>query len=119
MTSKIINMGDHKMDNQDRALQDLFAHEPLADDGFGRGVMRRLKRETLLRRLLVPGAAIIGAVFAFVPATNLLSVLSPGLQQVLARLASADMPLIGLSSSVTMSLGLFVVALVSMQLLED
>ena len=67
MTSKIINMAEHMKDAQDRMLESMFASPPIADDGFSAKVVRRVRRKTMLRRLSLPVAALIGAVVAFKP----------------------------------------------------
>lgn len=61
------------MDHEDRILRDMFAHAPLADDGFSHRVMRRLRRRALLRRSLLPAALLGGVLIAAQPATALLS----------------------------------------------
>lgn len=73
MKSRIINMGDYTMDEQDRALQQLFAAEPLQDDGFSTRVMKRVRRRVLLQRLLLPIAVLFGGLVAVGPAVSLLS----------------------------------------------
>ncbi len=67
MTSKIINMAEHMKDAQDRMLESMFASPPIADDGFSAKVVRRVRRKTMLRRLSLPVAALLGAVVAFKP----------------------------------------------------
>lgn len=64
------------MDHEDRILRDMFAHAPLADDGFSKRVMQRLRRRALLRRSLLPAALLGGLLVAAQPATALLSSLA-------------------------------------------
>lgn len=71
MTSKIINMAERIKDPEDRLLESMFAAAPVADDGFSRSVVRRIRRRLWLRRLAVPVAAIIGGAIAIKPLTGL------------------------------------------------
>lgn len=75
MTSKVINMVERMKDKDDLALESLFRSEPIADDGFSRKVMARLRRRIWLQRLVMPVAVSVGALFAFQPALELLRAL--------------------------------------------
>ena len=73
MTSKIINMAERIKDAEDRFLETMFASAPIADDGFSAAVVRKVRRDLWLRRLMVPVAALIGAVIAFKPLAGLVT----------------------------------------------
>ncbi len=75
MTSKIINMAERMKDEKDRLLESMFVSEPIADDGFSKQVIRRVRRKLFLRRLTLPVAALIGGIIAFKPTIALLGVL--------------------------------------------
>lgn len=67
MTSKIINMAERIMDDEDRLLESMFAAEPLQDSGFSEAIVRKVQRKLWLRRLILPVAASVGGVVAFEP----------------------------------------------------
>ena len=48
MESNVINLGEYTMDEDDRALRELFRHPPLADDGFSERVVRRIRRRAFV-----------------------------------------------------------------------
>lgn len=77
-------MGDYRMDDDDRALAALFAHPPLADDGFSQRVTQRIRRRERLRRIILPVAVTAGAVVAFKPLFAMTAGLASLLQAVLA-----------------------------------
>ena len=54
-------MADYVKENEDKALEALFRSEPIADDGFSRRVVARVRRRMWVRRLAVPLAAVAGA----------------------------------------------------------
>lgn len=129
MKSNIINLGDYTMDEKDRVLRELFAHPPLADDGFSRRVMKRIRRRALLRRSLLPAALLAGVLIAAQPVTVLLSglvsVLAAGSGGLLENLApggllqAAAAEAQALPGGVFTALGLFGAALAMMRLLEE
>ena len=61
-------MADRLKDDEDRALEALFASQPIADDGFTRRVVARVRRRLWFRRLLLPAAVLAGAAIAAEPA---------------------------------------------------
>lgn len=117
------------MDNEDRVLREMFAHAPLADDGFSKRVMKRIRRRALLRRSLLPASMIIGVLIAAKPAVDLLSGLfsvaaatSGGLLGDLAPgslLQTAATQSQSLPGGAFTCVGLFAAALVMVRLLEE
>ena len=73
MTSQVINMVDRMKDDEDLALEAMFAAEPIADDGFSDRVLARIRRRLWLRRLALPVAATAGIALAFRPALDTLT----------------------------------------------
>ena len=71
MTSKIINMAEKLKDAEDRLLESMFRSDPIADDGFSRRVVMRIRRRLWVQRLALPVAIVIGAAVAIKPATQL------------------------------------------------
>ena len=82
MTSKIINMADSIKDAEDRFLESVFRTDSLADNGFSRMVMRRIRRRLWVKRLAMPVAVVVGAAVAFKPLVGLVAMLAGILQVV-------------------------------------
>ena len=57
-------MAEHREDSQDRQLRALFAEAPIADDGFSRRVVRKIRRRLWVDRLAMPVAILIAATIA-------------------------------------------------------
>ena len=118
MTSKVINMVERMKDKDDLALENLFGSPPIADDGFSRKVMARLRRRIWVQRLAMPVAILLGALFAFQPALELLQALY-GLLDVLP--AGVVMPAESIPQMSTMMVvaGVIVAALFLVPALEE
>lgn len=71
MTSKIINMAERLKDAEDRLLESIFRAEPIADDGFSRRVVRKIRRRIWVQRLALPVAILVGGAVAIKPASEL------------------------------------------------
>ena len=112
-------MAERMKDNEDLALEALFASEPLADDGFSRKVMQRLRRRLWVRRLALPTAVVAGLAIAAKPATEMVGAFS-GLTGLLPEglLAQATSQIPQLSSMVLTGV-VMVVAMVLMPAFDD
>ncbi|MEX0708777.1 MAG: hypothetical protein WD078_12500 [Woeseia sp.] len=66
-------MAEHRMDDEDLRLHDMFRNDPIPDNGFSERVVRRVRRRLWMRRLLVPVATAAGGLVAVGPASQLLS----------------------------------------------
>lgn len=66
-------MAEHRKDDEDLRLQDMFRSDPIPDNGFSDRVVRRVRRRLWMRRLLVPVATAAGGLVAVGPASQLLS----------------------------------------------
>jgi len=75
-------------DSEDRKLQALFASTPIADDGFSRRVMARIRRQILVQRFSLPVAFMVGAAIAAKPVSQLIQALYGLLQFIPQTLAS-------------------------------
>ena len=75
-------MAERIKDEQDRMLESMFASEPIADNGFSMQVVKKVRRRIWLRRLTLPVATVIGALVAFKPLTELVT-LGAGLVQMI------------------------------------
>ena len=119
MTSKIINMAERIKDEQDRMLESMFASEPIADDGFSARVVGKVRRRIWLRRLTLPVATLIGALVAFKPLTELVTLIA-GLVQLIPQ------DVLGISAAVIPQLPMLVLGamllaacMIGMRMLED
>lgn len=113
-------MADSIRDREDERLAQLFASEPIADDGFSTTIVRRIRRRLWIRRLTLPVAAAIGALISFRPLVTLATSLGDVLQAlpipVDAAAAAAWLP----SPTMLVTGGmLFIAMLVGIRLLED
>ena len=122
MTSKIINMAERMKDEQDRLLESMFESTPIADNGFSRQIVRRIRRKLWIRRITLPVAVLLGGLVAFQPVVAILR----GLYQVLSSMPGVPADLVpslagslpSLQLIVTGALILFVV-MFSLNMLED
>jgi hypothetical protein len=78
-------MVEKLQDSEDRLLGSMFQSKPIADDGFSRRVMARIRRQIWVRRLALPIALVLGVAVAAKPALQLVSIGS----QVFGSLATA------------------------------
>lgn len=69
-------MVERMKDEHDRALEALFASDPIADDGFSQRLMRRIRRRLWIQRLALPTAFVLGLAIAARPAYELAGALS-------------------------------------------
>ena len=76
MTSKIINMAEKLKDAEDRFLESMFQSESIADDGFSRRVVSRIRRRLWIRRLALPVAMLLGGAVAIKPLSQLVTAAS-------------------------------------------
>lgn len=77
-------MAERIKDEQDRMLESMFASEPVADNGFSVRVVKKVRRRIWLRRLTLPTATLVGALIAFKPLTQLVTVIA-GLAQMIPQ----------------------------------
>ena len=119
MTSKIINMAERIKDEQDRLLESMFESAPIADNGFSKQIVRRIRRKLWIRRITLPAAVLIGGLVAFRPVVGL----AKGVYQVVASMPidlvpSLESSLPSLQLIVMGALILFVV-MFSLNMIED
>lgn len=65
-------MAERLKDKEDARLEALFRTAPVEDNGFSERVVARVRRGIWIRRWTLPLAALIGALIAAKPATQLL-----------------------------------------------
>ena len=61
-------------DAEDRLLESMFSSQAIADDGFSRRVVARIRRRLWVQRLALPIALIVGGAIALKPAIQLMQV---------------------------------------------
>ena len=64
-------MAEKLKDAEDRLLESMFQSAPIADDGFSKHVVTRIRRRLWLRRLSLPVAMLIGGGIAVRPMSEL------------------------------------------------
>jgi len=115
-------MAERMKDEQDRLLESMFESTPIADNGFSRQIVRRIRRKLWIRRITLPVAVLLGGLVAFQPVVAILR----GLYQVLSSMPGVPADLVpslagslpSLQLIVTGALILFVV-MFSLNMLED
>jgi len=119
LTSKIINMAERLKDAEDRLLESMFRSEPIADAGFSRRVVARIRRRIWLRRLALPVAMIVGGAVAIKPASELALAATKLLTVI--PLGMFDVPAAWMPQMQTVILGamLLVVGMLGMRMIED
>ena len=76
MKSKIINMADRLKDKEDLKLEAMFGSEAVADDGFSRRVVSRVRRRIWVQRLSLPIAFVVGGAIAVKPLSQFVAALA-------------------------------------------
>lgn len=119
LTSTIINLGDYRMDDEDRRLRELFAHTTVPDDGFSGRVIKRIRRKHRLRRLLLPLALLTGGVFAARPVLAILDEWSVRLHGLSADLGTVGDMITALTGTMVLVVPLLVGGALIFSLLEE
>jgi hypothetical protein len=119
LKSKIINMADRIKDAEDRLLESMFSSEPIADDGFSKLIVRRIRRRLWVKRLALPVAAVIGASIAAGPMIDLAQIIAGVANVVPQRIFGTPADWIPQLHIVLLAGMLAVVAFVGAQALED
>jgi hypothetical protein len=112
-------MVDRSKDSTDHLLESMFRSEPIADDGFSRKVVSRVRRAMWVRRLALPIAMLIGAAIAAKPASELIQIVPRLLSLVPAEVTSVPMNLLPQLPTVVMGGMLLAVGLAFFQFLAD
>ena len=112
-------MADKIKDAEDRLLESLFSAEPIADDGFSKRVVVKIRRRLWLRRLMLPIAAAIGAAIAFKPVVAVFSIATQLLAAVPGELAASATEWIPPLQLVVSGGMLLAVAMLGLRMLED
>ena len=119
MTSKVIRLVERMKDKDELALEALFRSEPVADDGFSRRVVARVRRRIWLRRLVMPVALALGSLFAFRPAVELIGSLQGLVDALPVDLRQIPVDAVPQTSTFIVTAALIVIALFFAPALED
>ena len=106
-------------DKDELALEALFRSEPIADDGFSRRVVARVRRRIWLRRLVMPVALALGSLIAFRPAVELIGSLQGLVDALPVDLRQFPVDAIPQMSTFIVTAALIVIALFFAPALED
>lgn len=112
-------MAERLKDEDDRLLESMFESAPIADAGFSKTIVRRIRRRLWIRRLTVPIAALIGGAFAVKPLADFFAIaasLSPMLPPPLVEAVTSMIPQLPIIVLGAMVLG---VCLLGLRALED
>ncbi len=119
MISKIINMAERIKDAEDRLLESMFESVPVADDGFSAKIVRKVSRRLWLRRLTLPVAATIGALFAVKPLAGVVKALA-GLSALIPQdMISTTTSMIPQAQTIVLGALLLAACLLGFRTLED
>jgi hypothetical protein len=115
-------MAERLKDEADRKLESLLRSEPVLDDGFTDNILKRVRREMWVRRLTMPFAIMIGALFAAKPAVQLFGAIPAMLNAIPASIRNvANTAIINLPdmSTVVMGIMLLAAAMLASRILEE
>jgi len=90
-------MVERMKDKDELRLEALFRSDHIADDGFSRRVMRRVRRRIWISRLALPTALLVGSLIAFRPASQLVAALLK-LMDILPANLTAGLPAVAMPS---------------------
>jgi len=112
-------MADKIKDAEDKFLEALFGAETIADDGFSKRIVVRIRRRQWLRRLALPIAAAIGAAIAFKPAMALFSIVNQMTVSVPGELVASVTDWVPSLQVVVTGGMLLMIAVLSVRMLEE
>jgi hypothetical protein len=119
LTSKIINMANRLKDAEDQMLESIFRSEPIADDGFSRRIVARIRRRIWLRRLTLPVAMLVGGSIAAKPVLQLAAAVSKLLMVVPQGLLEIPVAWVPQLQTVVIGAMLLVAVILGMRMLEE
>jgi len=115
-------MADRLKDKEDRTLDALFSSESVRDDGFSARVVSRVRRQLWVRRLSLPSAFVIGAMFAAKPFFQLVEFIPQIVNLIPQGLTNVvSLPMSGMPQLSTIVLGIMLLAVAMMagRMLEE
>ena len=110
-------MVERQKDSDDRMLEALFRPEAIADDGFSKRVVARVRRRVWTRRITLPLAVVLGSLVAAEPVVAFLKTAI----ELLSTVSGASITPDWVPSSFTLVAGavLFGILLTTLNLLEE
>jgi hypothetical protein len=112
-------MADKIKDAEDKFLESLFGAETIADNGFSKRVVVKIRRRQWLQRLTLPIAAAIGAAIAFKPAVAAFSIATQLLVAVPNEIVASVTDWVPSLQMVVTGGMLLAVAMFGLRMLED
>ena len=119
MISKIINMAEKMKDDDDRLLESMFASAPIADAGFSKAVVKRVRRRLWLRRLAVPVAALVGGSIALKPLADFVTIAASLFPTVPPQLIDTTASMIPQLPTIVLGAMLLGACMLGLRLLEE
>ncbi len=112
-------MAEKLKDAEDRMLESIFQSELIADDGFSKQVVTRIRRRMWLRRLTLPIAIFVGGSIAIKPIAQLSVAVSKLLTVIPMELLETPIAVFPQIQYVVLGAMLLVAGLLGLRMLED
>jgi len=112
-------MADKLRDAEDRLLGLMFQAESIADDGFSKRIVTRIRRRMWLRRLALPIAMLVGGSIAIKPIAQLSVAVSKLLTVVPMELLETPIAVFPQLQYIVLGAMLLVAGMLGLRMLED
>jgi hypothetical protein len=112
-------MAEKLKDAEDQMLESMFQSELIADDGFSKRVVTRIRRRLWLRRLTLPIAMLVGGSIAIKPISQLSVAVSKLLTVIPMELLETPIAWIPQLQYVVLGAMLLVAGMLGVRMLED
>jgi hypothetical protein len=112
-------MAEKLKDAEDRLLGAMFQAEQIADDGFSKRIVTRIRRRMWLRRLTLPIAMFVGGSIAIKPIAELSVVVSKLLTVIPMELLEAPITVFPQLQYVVLGTMLLAAGLLGVRMLEE
>jgi len=106
-------------DAEDRLLESMFHSESIADDGFSKRIVTKIRRRMWLRRLALPVAIFVGGSIAIKPVTQLSVAVSKLLTVIPVELLETPVAWIPQPQYVVLGAMLLAAAMLGVRMLEE
>lgn len=106
-------------DAEDRLLESMFQSEPIADDGFSKRIVTKIRRRMWLRRLALPIAMFVGGSIAIKPVSQLSVAASKLLTVIPMELLETPVAWIPQPQYVVLGAMLLAATMLGVRMLED
>ena len=112
-------MAEKMKDAEDRLLESMFQSESIADDGFSKRIVTKIRQRMWLRRLALPIAMLVGGSIAIKPIAQLSVAVSKLLTVIPMELLETPVAWIPQPQYVVLGAMLLAAAMLGMRMLED